>query len=529
MLSVRSRIVQSGMPLALLVGALVLFAGCAPQEAEEEETAAAEQETLVVAIGAEPESLDPVNMTSAPAATVGEHVVERLIYMEEDGSLVPMLAESWESNDDSTVWTFNIRQGVSFHDGEPLNAEAVAVNLRRFVDPEVGAAYAFLLGTVEEIEAVGEYELQLTLSQPFAPILAHLSHSFIGIVSPAQLEGLGPDDSFEVPVGTGPYVMTDWSRGESISLEVNEDYYGDIPEIEEVRFDFIPESSALIVALETGEADAIMRVPPQEVERVEAEDGIEVVFEESVRTIYIGFNNLREPFDDARVRQALNYAIDKQAIVDGLFEGVFTVADAPIVPSVFGHESVGPYEYNPDRARELLAEAGYPDGFSMTLHHPTGRYLLDATVAEAVQDMLGDVGIDATLETREWSSYLDFTSQPPEQAEYDAFMLGWGTVTLDSDYGLYALLHSRQWNPNGNNRGFYENERVDELLDEARVETDRARREEIYSEAVELIWEDAPWIFLYNEGQINANRTNVEGLIHHPLENLSVWDASFEE
>lgn len=510
--------------LMMLLAAGTLFA-----EGAQEEMAAEDRDTLTIGIGAEPESLDPVNMTSAPAATVGEHVVERLIYMEEDGSLTPMLAESWESNADSTVWTFKIREGVTFHDGEPLNAEAVAVNLRRFVDPEVGAAYAFLLGTVEEIEAVSEYELQLSLSQPFAPILAHLSHSFVGIVSPAQLEGLGPEETFEIPIGTGPYIMTEWNRGESLVLEVNEDYYGEVSEIPTVQFDIIPESSALIVALETGEADAIMRVPPQETDRLEAEPGIEVVYEQSVRTIYIGFNNQREPFTDVRVRRALNYAVDKQAIVDGLFDGVFSVADAPVVPAVFGHESVGPYEYNPDRARELLTEAGYPDGFSMTLHHPTGRYLLDATVAEAVQDMLADVGIDATLETREWSSYLDFTSQPPEEAEYDAFMLGWGTVTLDSDYGLYALLHSRQWNPNGNNRGFYKNERVDEILDEARVETDRVRRAQLYGEAMELIWEDAPWIFLYNQGQINANRDYVEGLIHHPLENLSAWDAYFAE
>jgi peptide/nickel transport system substrate-binding protein len=301
-----------------------------------------------------------------------------------------------------------------------------------------------------------------------------------------------------------------------------------MPQIPNAEFQFIPEPSALIVALETGEVDAIMRVPPQETERLEVDENIEVVFESSVRQIYIGFNNEREPFNNPTVRRALNYAVDKQAIVDGLFQGVFTVADAPVVPAVFGHTSVGPYDYDPERARELLAEAGFPDGFEMTLHHPTGRYLLDATVAEAIQDQLSEVGIDVTLETREWSSYLEFTGQPPEQAEYDAFMLGWGTVTLDADYGLYALLHSNQWNPNGNNRGFYSNEEVDNLLDEARVETDREEREQLYAQAIELIWEDAPWIFLYNQGQINANRESVEGLIHHPLENLSVWNAFYE-
>src|SRR6056297_136657 len=180
-----------------------------------QEAGQVDRDTLTIGMGAEPESLDPVNMTSAPAATVGEHVVERLIYMEEDGSLTPMLATSWDANDASTVWTFEIREGAEFHDGEPLNAEAVAANLQRFVDPDVGAAYAFLLGTVDEIAAVDEYTLQLSLSQPFAPILSHLSHSFVGIVSPAQLEGLAPEDTIEIPVGTGPYEMVDWSRGDS--------------------------------------------------------------------------------------------------------------------------------------------------------------------------------------------------------------------------------------------------------------------------------------------------------------------------
>ncbi len=519
----KKRSIIGALGLAVLMLALAAF----PLASRGQVETAVERDTLTIAIGAEPESLDPVKMTSAPAATVGEHVVERLIYMEEDGTLTPMLATSWEANEDSTVWTFEIRQGVTFHDGAPLNAEAVQMNLARFVNPQVGAAYAFLLGSVQDIQTVGEYTVQLTLRQPFAPILSHLSHSFIGIVSPNQIRGIAPEATFENPIGTGPYVMEQWRRGDSIRLSVNENYWGPTPQIPNLVFNFIPEESARIVALETGEADAIMAVPPQDVARLQADPNIDVVFQTSVRTIYVSFNNIREPFTDVRVRKALNYAIDKQAIVDSIFQGSGFVADAPIPDAVFGHTSVGPYPYDPDRARQLLAEAGFPDGFSMTLHHPTGRYPLDATVAQAVQAMLADVGVNARLETREWSSYLQFTAQPPDQAEYDMFMLGWGTVTLDADYGLYALLHTRQWNPNGNNRGFYSNERVDEILDAARIETNPSVRRPLYAEAVELIWNDAPWIFLYNAAQINAVRTHVEGLIHHPLENLSAWDASF--
>ncbi len=233
------------------------------------------------------------------------------------------------------------------------------------------------------------------------------------------------------------------------------------------------------------------------------------------------------PFEDVRVRQALNYAIDKEAIIETIFEGVGSPSSAPVVPAVFGYTQVGPYEYDPDRARELLDEAGWGDGFEIELFHPTGRYPQDDVVTEAVQAMLAEVGITASLTTYDWGTYLDTVIVPPEDAEHEAYMLGWGTVTLDADYGLYALFHSSQWPP-ANNVSYYANDEVDALLDEARVTPDIAVREDLYDQAISIIWEDAPWIFLHNEGQVNAVREGVEGLIHHPLENILAWDASIE-
>ncbi len=506
--------------LGVAVAALVLTGAGAP------EPEVVERDTLTIAIGAEPESLDPVNMTSAPAATVGEHAVERLIYMEEDGSLTPMLATSWDSNEEGTEWTFQLREGVQFHDGEPFNAEAVKANLDRFLDPDVGAVYAFLLGSVEEVEVVGEYEVRLHLEEPFAPILSHLSHSFIGMISPVQLEEYYLDDAGE-PIGTGPYEVVSWDRGDRVQMRVNENYWGNIPEIPNLNFTFISEDSARVVALETGEADAIMAVPPTDAIRLDDDPNIDVTYQTSVRTIYVGFNVNHEPFDNKTVRQALNYAVDKEIIVEAIFEGNAFVADAPIVDAVFGHSSVGPYEYDPDRAREMLAEAGYPDGFDVTLYHPTGRYPQDSTVAEVVQDQLADVGVNLTLETMEWSSYLDFLYLPEDESDYRMYLLGWGTVTLDADYGLFALFHGDQGAPAGNNISYYRNSEVDDLLERARVNTNPDERESLYADAIELIWDDASWLFLYNEGQVNASRTHVEGLIHHPLENLSAWDAYF--
>ena len=519
----------------LMVAALVLslmFAGCGPGEDIGNGEQDVSTEDLVIAIGAEPENLDPLKMMSAPAATVAEHMVENLIYLAEDGTLEPALAESWEPAEDGLSWFLYLRQGVTFHDGSPFNAEAVKYNLDRFMakgdfEGEEQAVFAFLLGRVTEVEVVDEYTVQIHLDDIFAPIASHLSHSFIGIHSPASLDALDAGDYVEAPVGTGPFKYVSWDRGEQLYMTKNEDYWGGAPTLDSVTFKFVPEAGSRVIMLETGEAHAIMAVPPTEIERLEATADIDVVFQNSVRVIYIGFNLEEDIFKDVRVRQALNYAINKEAIIATIFQGVGEPSSAPIVPAIFGYTQAGPYEYDVEKAKDLLAQAGYADGFDMELFHPTGRYPQDATVIEAVQAMLADVGVNASLTTYDWGTYLDTVIVPPEQAEHDAYMLGWGTVTLDADYGLYALFHSSQWPP-ANNVSYYANEAVDVLLDEARVTPDRSVREGLYREAIEIIWNDAPWIFLHNEGQVNAVRSNVKGLIHHPLENLSAWDAYIE-
>lgn len=518
---------------ALLLG--LMISGCEPEEVDpvDPDDPVEVTQDLVIAIGAEPENLDPLRMSSAPASTVSEHMVETLVYLAPDGSLEPALAESWEPVDDGMSWILNLREGVTFHDGEPFNAEAVKYNLDRFIgkgefEGESAAAFAFLLGRVENVEVVDEYTAKINLNDVFAPFVSHISHSFIGMHSPASLEALGEGENVEAPVGTGPFKYVAWDRGEQIVMEKNEDYWGDIPQLDTVTFKFVPEEGSRVIMIETGEAHAIMAVPPTEIERLDNIEGIEVVYEDSVRLGYFGFNLERDVFKDVRVRQALNHAIDKDAIVETIFGGAFSPSTAPIVPAIFGYKEVGPYEYDPDKAMELLAEAGYEDGFEIELYHPTGRYPQDATVTEAVQAMLAEVGVEANLTTYDWGTYLDTVIVPPEQAEHDVYMIGWGTVTLDADYGLYALLHSGEWPP-AMNLSYYANEEVDALLEEARVTPDRNVRENLYHEAIEIIWNDAPWIFMYNEGQFNAQLSNVKGLIHHPLENLLAWDAYIEQ
>ena len=478
---------------------------------------------LVIAFGTDPEALDYVKMSSAPAAMVFTHVVETLFW--EPPEFAPRLATGYEVSEDGLTWTIYLRKGVKFHDGTPFNAEAVKINLDRFREK---ALFAFLLKPIKEVEVVDEYTIRIYTEKPFAPLLAHLSHDFVGMISPKQIAALGEGEIIQAPIGTGPFKFDKWVRGEYIRLVKNPDYWGEPAYLDSIVFKVVPEDATRVVLLETGEVHAIMRVPPIDAPRLEATPGIELVRVPSVRTIYIGMNCQLPPFDDVRVRWAINYAVDKEAIVEHVLEGVGRPSDAPISPGIFGYHPMPRYEYNPERAKRLLALAGYPDGFKVTLYHPTGRYLMDAAIAEAVQSYLREVGIEVELVTMEWPAYLAFTRKPLEETGLEMYLLGWGCVTMDADYGLYPLFHSSQWAPKVN-RTFYRNTTVDLLLEEARLTMDAERRDELYYEAIYHIWYDAPWLFLHSEVQVNAQLTKVKGLVHHVQEKILAHRAWLED
>ncbi len=481
---------------------------------------------LTIAMGADPESLDPAEATSSPAAMVMMHTMDTLFDMTPEGEIVPLLAEGYEVSEDGLEYDIFLKEGIEFHDGTYFDAEVVKFNLERLQDEK--APFSFLINQVVDIEVIDDYTVRLFTEEPFAPLMAHLSHDFISMISPEAVEEYGDEISMN-PVGTGPFVFESWTRGEEIVVSRNENYWGDDAYLDTVTFRIVPEDSTRVVMVETGEADATMFVPPRERTRLEGVEGVNVVQTASLRTIYVGMHNKKEPFDDIRVRKAVNYAVDNQAIVEQIMDGAGRPSDAPISPDIFGYAQQERYEYDPDRAQELLAEAGYEDGLEITLHHPVGRYMMDETIAQAVQSQLADVGINARLETMEWTTYLEFLDKSPEEAEHDMYLLGWGTVTGDADYGLFALFHSSQFAPEGNDYSYLDNERVDELLERARVIPDEETRRESYAEIIEIIWDEAPWLFLHSEVQINAVRDNVAGLIHHPREYISAAEAYFTE
>jgi peptide/nickel transport system substrate-binding protein len=483
--------------------------------------------SLVIAQGVDAVTLDSHLVVDSPTFTVTSHVFETLFEYTPEGKIVPHLAESYGVSGDGLTWTLRLRKGVKFHDGTPLSAEAVKFNLERVLNPDTKSTYRFLIDRIKRIEVVDASTLRLGTEKPFAPMLAHLTHGAIAIQSPAAIRKHGKE-YVNFPTGTGPFKLKEWVRGDRLVLAKNPDYWGKKPFVNELIFRPVPEGGARMALIETGAAHVIVRVPPRDAPRLTAKRDVEVINTPSVRTIYIAFNMLKPPFTDLRVRQALNHAVNKPAIVQHILAGVGRPSDAPISPGIFGYRPIMTYEYDPARARKLLAEAGHPNGFKTELYCPTGRYLNDIQVCEAVQAQLREVGVEAAIKTMEWAAYLDVTKKGAGESVVPMYMLGWGTVTGDADYGLYALFHSSQWTPAGQARNFYKNPRVDELLDRGRTVANPALREAAYREAMELIMKDAPWLFLHAESQLSAVRRNVKGVVIHPVERVMAEHAWIE-
>lgn len=481
---------------------------------------AQEGKTLVIASGTDIENTNIHVVTSSPSFSVLEHIYEPLFNMTAEGELEPLLAESITATSDNT-YVIELKQGISFTDGTPFNADAVKANLDWVLDADNGGAFRFLLvvaGEPAAVEVVDEYTVQITTAIPFAPLPAHLSHGALAMVSPAALEQ-GAEYLASNAIGTGPYVLANWARAEEVVLQRNEDYWGEAPAIDTVVFRVVQEDGARIIEIEAGTVDVAVRVPPADIPRLQANPDIDLVITPGLRTIYVFLNVTEPPFDDVRVRQAVNYAVDKEAMVESLFEGAALVSQAPFAPPIFGYAAQEPYARDLDRARELLAEAGVEPGTEVVMYHPTGRYIQDALVADAIRSQLREAGLEVELRTLEWPQYVPYVRAPKPDNDVQFAMLGWGVPTMDADYALYALFHSSEAPP-GFNGAFYDNPEVDALLEAGRSTLDLAERQAAYSEAISIIWEDAPWLFLYSEIQVTAIRKNVSGFIVHPDESL---------
>ncbi len=501
-----------------LILVLLLLAACqqpapAPAPGPSEPAAPAGGGDLIIATLSDAVSLDPHGSNDVPSSNVAYNLYESLVYFDRDSVLQPLLATEWKATDDTT-WEFILRKGVKFHDGSDFNAEVVKANFERLLDPDIASQRLFLFSMIEEIIAVDEYTVLFKTAFPFAPLPAHLAHSGGGIISlkaikadyDAMAAGKDPGSVIaQNPVGTGYFRFESWDPGSQVKLVRNEEYWGEKAKLESVTFKVVPESLTRLSELETGYAHISDPVQPSDRGRVESMPNAYLNRQSATSLAYLGFNAQKAPFDDIRVRQAISMAVNKNDIIDGIYEGTAIPAVGPIAPGVFGFDpAVKPMPYDPVKAKELLTAAGYADGFSTTIW--TNDNPARIQIAEYVQSKLRDLGITVTIEVLEWGAYLDNTGE----GKHDMFILGWSTPTLDGDYAMYALFHSSNFGKAGN-RTFLKDDELDELLDKGRQESDPAKRLAYYKEAQEKLVELAPMLYLLHIEDLTGVNNDVKG------------------
>src|SRR5436309_7171073 len=490
--------------------------------------------TLVVGLVAEPVNLDPPQVTDLNSNRVGRRIVETLVtFPEESTQIVPGLAESWTISKDGLQYTFKLRRGITFHDGTPLNAEAVKFSIERQINPNHPAyklgKYPFanyFFGNVKAVEVVDPSTVEFVLKEPRASFLAILTAGAASIVSPTAVKKLGVDYALR-PVGTGPFRYVAWDRGQRVVLERNAQYWKSPVKVERVIYRPIVEDQARLTELLTGALDLIVGTPPDFVAQLENNPKVTLLKQVGAHLWYLGINNQKKPFDDKRVRQALNYAVNKEAIVRDVLKGTGSMSAGPVLPGTWGADAgLKPYPYDPERARKLLADAGYPGGFTTSMWVPESGSGMQSPIAMStvIQSNLKAVGVTVNLQTMEWGAYL----AKLRTKEQDLFALSWMAGNEDPDMVMYPLLHSSQWTPGGPNRALYKNEKYDELLHQARLTTDQKKRAELYREAQRILVDDAPRVFVDHEIHAAAHAKRVQGFKLHPSFDLRVETISLK-
>lgn len=486
---------------------------------------------LVIATLSDAVSLDPAGVNDVPSYDVQTNIFERLVRQDEDMELQPALATEWEAIDDVT-WEFKLQEDVTFHDGSDFNAEVVKANVERVLDPDVAAPAASYLAMIEEVEVVDDHTIRFTTEFPFSALPSHFAHNVSGMVSKEQIEedyeamedGKEPGTVInENPIGSGYFKFESWTPGESVKLVKNEDYWDGEAKLDSVTFKIVSEDLTRVAEVETGDSHITNPLSPSDLEQVESAEGVHVTEQDSVALDYIGFNVTQEPFDDEKVRQAVTMAIDKEQIVDGIYNGVGDLAIGPLAPAVPGYDdSISGLEYDVDKAKELLAEAGYEDGFSTTIWTNDSRERID--VATNVQSQLKEIGIDVNVEILEWGAYLEKV----DNGEQEMYILGWSNSTATADTGIYPLFHSKNLG-NAGNMSFLENDEIDALIEEARKEMDEDKRYEIYSEIQEDLVDIAPMIYVLHQRYLLGVRDEVKDLVQLPTKVLYLKDTYIEE
>ncbi|MFJ5431296.1 glutathione ABC transporter substrate-binding protein GsiB [Pectobacterium actinidiae] len=483
----------------------------------------------VIAVGSTFTSLDPYDANDSLSQTVAKSFYQGLFGFDKDMKLVNVLADSYDTSPDGLTYTVKLHPGVKFHDGSAFNAAAVKVNLDRASNPDNRLKRYNLFKMIDKTEAVDDLTVKITLKTPFSAFVNNLAHPAAVMISPAALKQYGKDIGFH-PVGTGPYRFVAWNQTDFVKVEKFSGYWkAGLPKLDSITWRPVVDNNTRAALLQTGEAQFAYPIPFEQAKVLEKNDKLALVASPSILHRYISMNVTQKPFDNPKVREALNYAINKEALIKVAFSGYATPAEGPLPSSIDYSVKYHPWPYDPAKARELLKEAGYPNGFTTTLwsshNHSTAQKVLQFT-----QQQLAQVGVKVQVTAMDAGQRAaEVEGKGVKETGVRLFYTGWSASTGEADWALSPLFATSSWPPAQFNTAFYSNPQVDADLANALKTTDRTEKQKLYKDAQDKIWADAPWIFLATERLVSANSKKLTGFYVMPDTLFSFEEADLKE
>ena len=482
-------------------------------------TATAPDNDLVIAFNTDIQSMDPHNTTDTLSITVSRTMYESLVTFDENQEIVPLLAESYVAEDDNLTYTFKLREGVKFHDGSDFNADAVIANYERCL-ADTTLRQNSRVAKWESCTKVDEYTVAIKLMEPNSSFINQFTQ--FQIISPKALEeGL---DLSKNAAGTGQYTFKEHTEGDHVTVVPFADYWGTKATVDSLTFRAVPEDGSRVAMLQTGEADYIYPMPTVQADQVNGTDNITVGAVASNIMRYVTLNTNLPELSDKRVRQAMNYAIDKEAYAQVVFSGYCEEVLSCYPSTVSYYSAQTPYTFDLEKAKSLMEEAGYGDGFSLTLWGD--NISAEQTGMQFVMQQLAQIGITVEVLPMEPSTLSDMIYVDEDEAEINMWYVNWSASSFDADGSMRSILHSEMVPPKSANTAYFRNSEFDSLLDEAIRTSDPDKLADLYAQAQAIAWDEAPWLFLGNDELVYGAKTYVSGIVLNPDGSVDVTNAT---
>lgn len=477
---------------------------------------------VTVAVASTFTTMDPYDANDTLSQAAVKSFYQGLFGFDRNMKMVPVLAESYQASKDGLVYTVKLKKGIKFHDGTDFNADAVKVTFDRVTNPENKLKRYVLYKNIARTEVVDASTVRFTLHEPFSPFINSLAHPSGVIISPAALKEHGSKGIGQHPVGTGPFKFVEWKPSDYLKVARWDGYWRKgYPKVDTITWRPVVDNNSRAAMMQTGEAHFTYPVPYEQAEVLKTKPQLNLVAAPSIVHRYLSMNTMQKPFDNPKVRQAINYAINKEALAKVAFSGYAIPAEGVIPNGVEYAVKLGPWPHDPTKARQLLKEAGYPNGFETQLwsayNHTTAQ-----KVIQFVQQQLAQVGIKTSVQALEAGQRVEKveSAQDAATAPVRLYYVGWSSSTGEADWALRPLLFGESMPPKMFNTAYYRNETVDANIKKALNTTDSKEKATLYTDAQKRIWADAPWAFLVTEQLLSASTKNLSGFYVMP-------DASF--